>query len=48
MIRSRRGVHWLFDFDYVVEIYVPAEKRKYGYFVLSILWGDRLIERMEP
>jgi uncharacterized protein YcaQ len=44
---QRKRLNWLFDFDYVVEIYVPMEKREYGYFVLPILWGDRLIGRMD-
>jgi uncharacterized protein len=44
---QRKRLNWLFDFDYVAEIYVPIEKRKYGYFVLPILWGDRLIGRMD-
>jgi uncharacterized protein len=44
---QRKRLNWLFDFDYVAEIYVPVEKRKYGYFVLPILWGDRLIGRMD-
>jgi uncharacterized protein len=44
---QRKRLEWLFEFDYVVEIYVPAAKRKYGYFVLPIQWGDRLIGRMD-
>jgi hypothetical protein len=36
---QRKRLNWLFDFDYVVEIYVPMENRKYGYFVLPILWA---------
>ena len=44
---QRKRLKWLFEFDYTVEIYVPPEKRKYGYFVLPILWGDRLIGRMD-
>lgn len=37
----------LFDFDYSIECYTPAPKRKYGYFVLPILHQGRLIGRMD-
>lgn len=38
----------LFDFDYSWEVYVPVTKRKYGYYVIPVLYGKRFIARFEP
>lgn len=38
----------IFDFDYSWEVYVPAEKRKYGYYVLPVLYGNQIVARFEP
>ena len=38
----------LFGFDYVWEVYVPEPKRRWGYYVLPLLFGDRIVGRIEP
>ena len=45
---DRARTKLLFDFDYTIEIYTPPSKRKFGYYVLPILYGDKFIGRMDP
>ncbi len=48
LIIDRRWLKAFFDgFEYTIECYVPEAKRKYGYFVLPILWGDRFVARLD-
>lgn len=47
LIIQRERLRWLFQFDYQLECYVPAPKRRYGHFVLPVLWGDRFAARLE-
>lgn len=46
-IRDRDRLKRLFGMDYKIEIFVPAAKRKYGYYVYPVLAGDRMIARVE-
>ncbi len=48
LIWERRRTEQLFDFDYRLECYTPAAKRKYGYFTLPILDRGQLIGRIDP
>lgn len=48
LLWDRRLVKDLFGFDYRWEVYKPAAQRRYGYYVLPILCGDRFIARFEP
>ncbi len=47
LIIQRNRLYNFFDFNYLIECYVPKQKRKYGYFVLPVLWRDQLIARMD-
>lgn len=45
---DRRLLRDLFGYDYLWEVYVPEAKRRWGYYVLPVLYGDRLVGRIEP
>jgi uncharacterized protein len=46
-VSARGRAKPLFDFDYIWEVYKPEHQRKFGYYVLPILWGDRLVGRFD-
>ena len=46
-LRDRKRAERLFGFHYRIEIFVPAPKRKYGYYVFPVMQGDRLIGRID-
>jgi uncharacterized protein len=48
LVHDRERAHALWSFFYRLEMYVPKAKREYGYYVLPILRGDRVIGRIEP
>ncbi|WP_240676966.1 DNA glycosylase AlkZ-like family protein [Actinacidiphila soli] len=47
LIHERRRTVELFEFDYQLEMYKPAAKRRWGYFALPILYGDRLVGKLD-
>jgi uncharacterized protein YcaQ len=48
LIGQRERVQRMFGFAYALECYKPPAKRKYGYFVLPVLWGERFVGRLDP
>ena len=47
IVRDRKRMEDLFEFDYVLEMYKPAAKRRWGYFALPVLHGDRLVGKLD-
>jgi uncharacterized protein YcaQ len=48
LVAPRKQLQELFDFEYRWEIFTPEPKRQFGYYVLPILFGDRIVGRIEP
>jgi len=48
LIILRDRISRFFDFDYALECYTPRAKRRYGYFVMPVLWGTRFVGRLDP
>ena len=48
LVWDRDLLERLFGFEYRWEVYVPAPKRRWGYYVLPLLYGDRFVGRIEP
>ncbi len=48
IVSARGRAKEVFDFEYIWEVYKPLAKRRWGYYVLPILYGDNLVARLDP
>ena len=47
LIHDRKRTVELFEFDYQLEMYKPAAKRRWGYYAIPVLYGDRLVGKVD-
>lgn len=47
LLHDRKRMNDVFEFDYILEMYKPAAKRRWGYYALPILCGDRLVGKLD-
>ncbi len=47
LLADRKRMAELFDYDYILEMYKPEAKRRWGYYALPILYGDRLVGKLD-
>jgi uncharacterized protein YcaQ len=47
LVHDRRRALELFEFDYQLEMYKPVAKRRWGYYALPVLYGDRLVGKLD-
>ena len=47
LLADRKRMAELFEFDYILEMYKPEAKRRWGYYALPILYGDRLVGKLD-
>jgi uncharacterized protein YcaQ len=47
VLYDRKRMAELFEFEYTLEIYKPAAERRWGYFALPVLYGDRLVGKVD-
>ena len=48
IVSARGRSTWLFDFEYIWEVYKPAEQRRWGYYTLPVLYNELLVARLDP
>jgi uncharacterized protein YcaQ len=46
-VHDRARTQEIFEFDYQLEMYKPAAKRRWGYYALPVLYGDRLVGKLD-